>query len=150
VAPAHKRLGRMFGRSAKDPGAQCSASGTSRNVETSTKIAPWHLVPANNKPFGRLAAFTILIDHLGREDVHRGGLSLTTRFVAELWPHPLSGNHLVSKPGDLWILTSSDPPLWCFSFARGRATQVQRDPAAMNWAPGLPASAKWRLLGRAS
>jgi hypothetical protein len=38
--------------------------------ETSTKIAPWHLVPANNKPFGRLAAFTILIDRLGQ------GLSL--------------------------------------------------------------------------
>ena len=28
--------------------------------KTSTKRAPWHLVPANNKPFGRLAAFASL------------------------------------------------------------------------------------------
>jgi AMP-polyphosphate phosphotransferase len=33
--------------------------------KTSTKKAPWHLVPANDKPYGRLAAFTILIDRLG-------------------------------------------------------------------------------------
>ena len=31
---------------------------------TSTKRAPWHLVPANNKPFGRLAAFRIIADRL--------------------------------------------------------------------------------------
>ena len=33
--------------------------------KTSTKGAPWHLVPANDKSYGRLAAFTILIDRLG-------------------------------------------------------------------------------------
>jgi polyphosphate kinase 2 (PPK2 family) len=33
--------------------------------ETSMKRAPWYLVPANDKPFGRLAAFTILIARLG-------------------------------------------------------------------------------------
>jgi AMP-polyphosphate phosphotransferase len=33
--------------------------------ETSTKYAPWHLIPANNKPFGRIAAFRILADRLG-------------------------------------------------------------------------------------
>jgi hypothetical protein len=33
--------------------------------QTSTKNAPWHLIPTNNKPYGRLAAFTILIDRLG-------------------------------------------------------------------------------------
>jgi len=34
-------------------------------VETrSTKRAPWHLVPANNKPFGRLAAFRVIADRL--------------------------------------------------------------------------------------
>ena len=27
---------------------------------TSSKRAPWHLVPANDKPFGRLAAFRII------------------------------------------------------------------------------------------
>ena len=32
---------------------------------TSTKNAPWHLIPTNDKPYRRLAAFTILIDRLG-------------------------------------------------------------------------------------
>ena len=32
---------------------------------TSTKNAPWHLIPTNDKSYGRLAAFTILIDRLG-------------------------------------------------------------------------------------
>jgi AMP-polyphosphate phosphotransferase len=36
--------------------------------ETSTAHAPWHLIPANNKPYGRIAAFRILADRLG-EDV---------------------------------------------------------------------------------
>ncbi len=35
--------------------------------ETSTKYAPWHLVPANNKPFGRIAAFRILENRLGKD-----------------------------------------------------------------------------------
>jgi len=34
---------------------------------TSTKRAPWHLVPANNKPFGRLAAFRIIADRLAKD-----------------------------------------------------------------------------------
>jgi AMP-polyphosphate phosphotransferase len=34
--------------------------------ETSTKHAPWHLIPANNKPYGRIAAFRILVDRLGK------------------------------------------------------------------------------------
>jgi AMP-polyphosphate phosphotransferase len=41
--------------------------------ETSTKWAPWYLVPANDKPFGRLAAFKILIARLGK------GVSLEPR-----------------------------------------------------------------------
>jgi len=32
--------------------------------ETATKRAPWYLVPANDKPFGRLAAFRIIVDRL--------------------------------------------------------------------------------------
>ena len=32
---------------------------------TSTRNAPWHVVPGHDKPYGRLAAFTILIDRLG-------------------------------------------------------------------------------------
>jgi AMP-polyphosphate phosphotransferase len=36
--------------------------------ETSTKAAPWYLIPANNKPWARIAALRILVDRLG-EDV---------------------------------------------------------------------------------
>ena len=41
--------------------------------KTSTKRAPWYLVPANNKLYGRIAVFRILIDTLGK------GLSLKPR-----------------------------------------------------------------------
>jgi hypothetical protein len=34
--------------------------------ETSTKFAPWYLIPANDKPFGRIVAFRILADRLGK------------------------------------------------------------------------------------
>jgi AMP-polyphosphate phosphotransferase len=34
--------------------------------KTSTKQAPWYLVPTNDKPYGRLAVFTILVDCLGK------------------------------------------------------------------------------------
>src|SRR5947208_15360457 len=33
---------------------------------TSSKRAPWHLVPANDKPFGRLAAFRVIVDRLSK------------------------------------------------------------------------------------
>jgi polyphosphate kinase 2 (PPK2 family) len=33
--------------------------------KTSTKRAPWYLIPANNKPYGRIVAFRILADRLG-------------------------------------------------------------------------------------
>ena len=35
--------------------------------KTSTKRAPWYLVPANNKLFGRLAAFRIIADRLAKD-----------------------------------------------------------------------------------
>jgi polyphosphate kinase 2 (PPK2 family) len=35
--------------------------------QTSTKHAPWHLIPSNNKPFSRVAAFRILADRLGKD-----------------------------------------------------------------------------------
>jgi polyphosphate kinase 2 (PPK2 family) len=41
--------------------------------QTSSIQAPWHLVPANDKPFGRIAAFTILNARLGN------GVSLEPR-----------------------------------------------------------------------
>jgi len=34
--------------------------------ETSVKKAPWYLVPSNDKPFSRLAVFTILMEVLGQ------------------------------------------------------------------------------------
>ncbi len=34
---------------------------------TSTKQAPWYIVPANNKPFSRLAAFRIIADRLSQD-----------------------------------------------------------------------------------
>jgi polyphosphate kinase 2 (PPK2 family) len=35
--------------------------------ETATTHAPWHLIPANNKPYGRIVAFRILADRLGKD-----------------------------------------------------------------------------------
>jgi AMP-polyphosphate phosphotransferase len=34
--------------------------------KTSTKQAPWYLVPTNDKPYGRLVVFKILVDVLGK------------------------------------------------------------------------------------
>jgi polyphosphate kinase 2 (PPK2 family) len=36
-------------------------------AETATRSAPWHLIPANDKPFGRIAALRILADRLGKD-----------------------------------------------------------------------------------
>ena len=35
--------------------------------QTATKYAPWHLIPANNKSYGRIAVFRILADRLGKD-----------------------------------------------------------------------------------
>ena len=59
---------------------------------TSTKNAPWHLIPTNDKPYGRLAAFTILIDRLGE------GLCLE--------PRPLDPR-IAEAAGQLFDLPSS-------------------------------------------
>ena len=34
--------------------------------KTSSRHAPWHLIPANNKPFGRLAALRVIADRLSK------------------------------------------------------------------------------------
>lgn len=34
--------------------------------KTSTSHAPWYLIPANNKPYGRLAALRIMVDRLSK------------------------------------------------------------------------------------
>jgi hypothetical protein len=41
--------------------------------KTSVKRAPWYLIPTNDKLYGRVAVFTILIEILGK------GLSLKPR-----------------------------------------------------------------------
>jgi len=38
-----------------------------------TSRAPWHLIPANNKPYGRLAALRVIVDRLAK------GVSLEPR-----------------------------------------------------------------------
>jgi polyphosphate kinase 2 (PPK2 family) len=35
--------------------------------KTSTRRAPWHVIPANNKPYARLAAFRIIVDRLSKD-----------------------------------------------------------------------------------
>jgi polyphosphate kinase 2 (PPK2 family) len=35
--------------------------------QTTTKAAPWHLIPADNKAYGRIAALRILVDRLGKD-----------------------------------------------------------------------------------
>jgi len=45
--------------------------------KTSTDVAPWYLVPANNKNYARLAVFTILIERLGK------GVDLTPKPLDE-------------------------------------------------------------------
>ena len=34
--------------------------------KTSSRRAPWHVIPANNKPYGRLAAFRVITDRLSK------------------------------------------------------------------------------------
>ena len=34
--------------------------------KTSTHRAPWHLIPANNKPYARLAALRVMVDRLSK------------------------------------------------------------------------------------
>jgi polyphosphate kinase 2 (PPK2 family) len=42
-------------------------------ARTSTRRVPWHVIPANNKPFGRLAALRVVVDRLSK------GVSLDPR-----------------------------------------------------------------------
>ena len=63
--------------------------------KTSTRRAPWHLIPANDKPYGRLAACRIITDRLSKD------VSLEQRpldpSIAEAAAHILGGE-LASKP----------------------------------------------------
>ena len=58
-------------------------------AETSPDLAPWHLIPANDKPYGRIAALRILVDRLGK------GVSLEPRPIApELFSEAKRALHL--------------------------------------------------------
>src|SRR5271165_427902 len=71
-------------------------------AETASKYAPWHLVPANNKAFGRIAAFRILGDRLGKD------VSLEPRPVdPELLKHARQALAL----SDVDVARASDPAL---------------------------------------
>jgi len=61
--------------------------------QTSTKDVPWYLIPANDKLFGRIAAFRILADRLG-EDV-------------PLEPRPIEPD-LLKEATKVLVLSASD------------------------------------------
>src|SRR5262249_4293453 len=64
--------------------------------KTSLKQTPWYLIPANDKPYGRLAVFTILIEILGK------GLSLKPRpldpKIAEMAKQPFPAQSHALSP----------------------------------------------------
>jgi polyphosphate kinase 2 (PPK2 family) len=52
--------------------------------KTSNRHAPWHVVPANNKPYGRLGAFRIIVDRLCKGvDLHPRPLDPAVATAAE-------------------------------------------------------------------
>lgn len=52
---------------------------------TSSATAPWHIIPSNDKPFSRLAAFGIIADRLGQGiDTTPRELDAEIRYLAEM------------------------------------------------------------------
>lgn len=52
---------------------------------TSSATAPWHIIPSNDKPFSRLAAFGIIADRLGQGiDTTPHELDAEIRYLAEM------------------------------------------------------------------
>jgi len=74
-------------------------------AKTSTKQAPWHLIPANNKPFGRVAVFRVLKERLGE------GVSLEPRPIAP---------ELLKQAERTLALTAAEAALALEPAARGR------------------------------
>jgi polyphosphate kinase 2 (PPK2 family) len=66
--------------------------------ETTTKHAPWYLIPANNKPYGRVAAFRIITDRLQKD--------------ISLEPRPIE-DELLQKARQALDLSPSDLELAC-------------------------------------
>jgi polyphosphate kinase 2 (PPK2 family) len=81
-------------------------------AETSTERAPWHLIPANDKPYGRIAAFRIFEDRLGRN--------------VSLEPRPIDPD-LIKEAKRVLSLSSSD-------MKRAAAPAARR----VNGKPSLP------------
>jgi len=77
--------------------------------KTATKRAPWHLIPTNNKPYGRIAAFRILVDRLGK------GVSLD--------PRPIHGELLKEAQRALGL---SDSDIARASSPAGRKVKLKR------------------------
>lgn len=59
---------------------------------TSTDLAPWHVLPANNKKFGRIAAIEIIVERLARD--------------LDLTPRPLDAKLLAQAEAQLGIRAS--------------------------------------------
>jgi len=66
AAPLPAEQGRHYLQRSRSHWADYERAIEDMLEQTSTRRAPWFLIPANNKPFGRLAAFTILIELLGK------------------------------------------------------------------------------------
>ena len=64
--------------------------------KTSTRRAPWHVIPANNKPFARLAAFRIIVDRLSKG--------------VELQPRPLDPKVIDAAESLLGLRLPPPPP----------------------------------------
>ncbi len=64
--------------------------------KTSTRRAPWHLIPANDKPYGRLAALRIVADRLSKN--------------VSLDPRPLDPKVLEAAERLLGIFTPANGP----------------------------------------
>ena len=93
-------------------------------AKTSTKRARWYLVPANNKPFARVAAFSILADQLGK------GVSLEPRPLDA--KTSMAASRLLKLPGqaDSLLLSKSNSARRARNSARGRLeTHRCRSPA---------------------
>jgi polyphosphate kinase 2 (PPK2 family) len=63
--------------------------------KTSSRRAPWHLIPANDKPFGRLAALRIIADRLSKD--------------VSLEPRPLDPKIIDAAEGLLGLRLSPPP-----------------------------------------
>ena len=82
-------------------------------AETSTKRARWHLIPANDKPYGRIATFRVLEDRLGKD--------------VPLGPRPIDPN-LIKEAKRVLGLSSSDIKAASAGLARRSGVKQRNEP----------------------